>query len=105
MASRKILLCAAFLLSVCACSKKSVEYTPVVELPELPAELRYCPEPIEIDYSHVVGGLYGPENLYKNWARDRGNLVTCRNKHGAVVVFYDTLRADLNQKLAQSKPE
>lgn len=100
MVNLKILLCAVFLLTGCGPSLRSVESNPELAVRPLPEFLRRCESPEVIDAAKAVNGYYTPEELYKGWARDRTRLVACRNKHNAVVSYYDELVLNLNMETA-----
>lgn len=92
------------LLSACGSSTKSVEANPELTLRPLPDFLRTCESPEVIDAAKAVNGFYTPEELYKGWARDRKRLVECRNKHNAVVGYYDELVLNLEMMEVGFKP-
>ena len=79
----------ALALSACATSTTFVSEPPRLDPP--PADLtRPCGDPVRL----AEGGLTAGE-VAGLWGRDRASLVLCRDRHGALVRYYETRDAAL----------
>lgn len=79
----------ALALSACATSTQFVSQPPTLDPP--PAALEQsCASPVNL----AEGGLTSGQ-VTGLWARDRVSLARCRDRHGALVQFYQTRDAGL----------
>jgi len=82
-----LLSCVLVAMLLSGCAGKSVVASVEanrIELAPAPIELtRVCPAPVDLPDR----GL-SQADVERLWSRDRASLVTCRNRHGALVRFY-----------------
>ncbi len=75
---------AALACLLTACNGSTTLRGPL-QLGSAPGELtRPCPDPEPLPGRALSAGA-----VERAWARDRANLVACRDRHGAVVRFYE----------------
>lgn len=65
----------------------------------LPEGVKPCRNPVEIDWSAIENGVYGPEELFQGWAQDRVRLVQCKRSNDALILYYEDLRKNFRQEL------
>jgi hypothetical protein len=93
-----LLACVASLLIGCGNSKQSAEpsFREVITLKPLPEGLKPCQNPVEIDWSQIEAGLFGPEDLFQGWAQDRTRLVQCKRSNDSLIIYVEDLRKELD---------
>ncbi len=75
---------AALACLLTACNASAISRGPL-QLGSAPGELTWpCPDPEPFPRRALSAGA-----VERAWARDRANLATCRDRHGALVRFYD----------------
>jgi hypothetical protein len=76
-------------LSACATSTQFVSAPPTLDPPSA-ALAQPCASPVSLAEGDLSAG-----EVASGWARDRVSLVRCRDRHGALVEFYESRDAAL----------